>query len=94
MITSLYSGLTEEQRKTLDLQAAEAQLLIKQVRKYLRQKQRTCESKRRGRGNYFMPAWKEYQADCNGYLRAYEEILDAFNSMSSKRTSDQEAYDE
>ena len=38
------------------------------------------DNARRKRSAYFMPAWSEYQADCNGYIRALQEVQHLINS--------------
>ena len=84
MQRDLLKDLTSEQQRVVRLQALEGKLLFKQVAKVLEERLSTCERKRRARSNYFMPGWKMYQADCNGYMRGIEDCVELIKSISDQ----------
>ena len=84
MISTLYKGLTEQQKKELNAAAMDAKPVIRQVMADIQRKMKACEQHRRSRKNYFMPSWKQYQADCNGYLRGLEETFEVLKSISDQ----------
>lgn len=79
---SLHVGLQPDQVEAITAQGKEASLLVKQVGRVLSQRIRSCERERRKRKNYIMSSWSQYQADCNGYLRAHDEFLLLMKSIS------------
>ena len=82
MLKSIQAGLSPEQVETITAQGREASLLIRQVARVLAQRIASCEKERRDKKAYLMPAWNSYQADCNGYLRAQDELLNLMKSIS------------
>ena len=87
MLKSLQAGLSDEQIEVITAQGKEATILIKQMIKVADEKVRACEKARRSRKNYQMSSWSQYQADCNGYIRAIDEVLNVLKSFSDKGTT-------
>lgn len=81
MLNSLTKGLSVDRKESVAEQARESRLLQEQMIRVLEEKKSMCQRKRTRRRTYLMPAWKEYQADCNGYLRGIEEQLELLKSL-------------
>ncbi len=74
MKTNWLRGLTEQDKEELRTSILAARPAFDRLLELVQEKQSLTETKRRARSTYFMPSWKSYQADCNGYLRALEEL--------------------
>ena len=71
----LYNGLDEGQAVEFDKWLLENQDRLEQFAIVIRQKLKANAKQRRERSAYDKPAFSEFQADCNGYERALEEVL-------------------
>jgi hypothetical protein len=71
----LYNGLDEGQAVEFEKWLVEHQSRLEQFAIVIRQKLHANAKLRRERGAYDKPAFSEFQADCNGYERALEEVL-------------------
>ena len=74
MNTKLIKGLSKQEAEELRASMLAALPAFEKITELLTEKQRVTESQRRKRSNYFMSRWASYQADCNGYLRALDEV--------------------
>ena len=70
-----YAGLSEQEKQELKASLAAARPALDRLAQILEKKKTIIEDKRTSRSCYFMPAWKQYQADCNGNIRALKETL-------------------
>ena len=77
--TNWLKGLSAQDQEDLRASILVAYPAFERLIKLIEERQSTTDLKRRARSTYFMPAWKSYQADCNGYLRALEEIKQLIN---------------
>lgn len=73
--TKWYNGLEEGEIEEFEKRVLENEDLLNQLAKIIEQKVEANNKIRRDRGAYDKPAYSEFQADCNGYERALEEVL-------------------
>ena len=71
-----YNGLSEGEIEEFEKRLFENEDLLRQLATIVEQKVESNNKIRRDRNAYDKPAFSEFQADCNGYERALEEVLD------------------
>lgn len=71
----LFKGLDEGQAAEFEKWMLEHQDRLEQFAIVIRDKLAANAKQRRARDAYDKPAFSEFQADCNGYERALEEVL-------------------
>lgn len=75
MKTSWLAGLNDQDKDDLKASMLAAAPTFERLTKLLEDKLKAIDKERRSKKNYLLPTWKYYQADCNGYSRALEELL-------------------
>lgn len=73
---NLYNGLGPEEWDEFEKRVFENEDLLLQFVKIFEAKLKSNRKLRRERSAYDKPAFSEFQADCNGYERALEEVLE------------------
>jgi hypothetical protein len=69
------SHLPPEQREEIEKRLRENKDLLEILYHIVVQKIEAVQRERRKKSAYDKPAFSEFQADCNGYERALEEVL-------------------
>lgn len=70
-----YNGVEEDSKAELEKRYLENEDLFIILATIIMQKLAANAKLRRDKGAYDKPAYSEFQADCNGYERALEEVL-------------------
>lgn len=74
MKTELLKGKNQQQKEQFRADWVASRPVREHLGDILESRIKETSRKRLSRAKYFMPSWKEYQADCIGYIRALEEL--------------------
>lgn len=66
----------KEEKEKFKSYLRENRLILETLSQILEEDLRVCVSERKKRKAYYMPAWSEYQADCNATERTLQQIIE------------------